>query len=112
MPVEVTGRDKCGHQAGGVFEQLIHEIEMEVPPREIPASIVIDVTALPLDGVIRIADVQSLSAGLAPSPEEVIVTIAQPRIEVGPLRERWRRKPPRWKWSRRARRRKRRSSAL
>lgn len=84
VPVEVTGRDKCaGIKQGGVFEQLIHEIEMEVLPREIPASIVIDVTALPLDGVIRIADVQfPESAGLALSPEEVIVTIAQPRIEV------------------------------
>ena len=56
---------------------------MEVLPSEIPASIAIDVTGLSLDGTIRIADVKfPESAVLTLSPEEVIVTIAQPRVEV------------------------------
>jgi len=84
VPVEITGREKCaGVKQGGIFEQLIHEVEMEVLPSEIPASIAIDVTGLSLDGAIRIADVKfPESAVLTLSPEEVIVTIAQPRVEV------------------------------
>ncbi|HOR53626.1 MAG TPA: 50S ribosomal protein L25 [Synergistales bacterium] len=84
VPVEITGREKCaGVKQGGVFEQLIHEVEMEVLPSEIPASIAIDVTDLSLDGAIRIADVKfPESAVLTLSHEEVIVTIAQPRVEV------------------------------
>ena len=47
------------------------------------APIAIDVTDLSLDGAIRIADVKfPESAVLTLAPEEVIVTIAQPRVEV------------------------------
>ncbi|HAK41342.1 MAG TPA: 50S ribosomal protein L25 [Synergistaceae bacterium] len=83
VPVEIHGREKCaGIKQGGVFEQLIHEVEMEVLPREIPDSIVVDIAALPIDGAVRIADVKlPESAVLTLSPEEVIVTIAHARVE-------------------------------
>lgn len=83
VPVEILGREKCaGIRQGGVFEQLIHEVEMEVLPREIPDSIVIDITALPIEGTVRIADVKlPESAVLTLSPEEVIVTVVHARVE-------------------------------
>ena len=86
VPVEIIGRERCaGIKQGGVFEQLIHEVEMEVLPSEIPASIVIDVSELLIDGTIRISDVEfPESAVLVLSPEEIIVTIAPARVEAEP----------------------------
>ena len=83
VPVEITGRDKCaGIKQGGIFEQLIHEVEMEVLPREIPDSIVIDISSLHIDGSVRIEDVHlPESAVISFSPEEVVVMISHARVE-------------------------------
>lgn len=89
VPVEITGREKCiGIKQGGVFEQLVHEIEMEVLPREIPDSFVIDISSLPLEGVVRIGDLSlPESAALMLDSEEVIVTIGHARVEAVPVEE-------------------------
>jgi len=86
VPVEITGREKCiGIKQGGVFEQLIHEIEMEVLPKEIPDSFVVDISSLPLEGNVRIADLPlPESAVLIHSPEEIVVTIGHARVEAAP----------------------------
>ena len=83
VPVEITGREKCvGIKHGGVFEQFIHEVEMEVLPREIPDSIVIDISSLAVEGTVRVADVDlPESAVITFAPEEVIVAIAHARVE-------------------------------
>lgn len=89
VPVEITGREKCiGIKQGGVFEQLIHEIEMEVLPKEIPDSFVVDISSLPLEGNVRIADLSlPESAVLIHSPEEIVVTIGHARVETAPVSE-------------------------
>lgn len=89
VPVEIIGREKClGIKQGGVFELLVHEIEMEVLPREIPDSFVVDISSLPLEGVVRIADLSlPESAVLMLSPEEVVVTIGHARVEAAPAEE-------------------------
>ncbi|MDO9509439.1 MAG: 50S ribosomal protein L25 [Thermovirgaceae bacterium] len=86
VPVEIIGREKClGIKQGGVFEQLIHEIEMEVLPKEIPDSFVIDVSSLPLEGIVRIVDLAlPESAVLELSPEEIVVTIGHARVVAEP----------------------------
>lgn len=89
VPVEITGREKCiGIKQGGVFEQLIHEIEMEVLPKEIPDSFLIDVSALSLEGMVRIADLAlPASAVLELAPEEIVLTIGHARIVEEPSDE-------------------------
>lgn len=89
VPIEITGRENCiGIKYGGVFEQPLHEIEMEVLPKEIPNSFVIDISSLPLEGVVRVADLSlPESAVLMLAPEEVIVTIGHARVEAVPVAE-------------------------
>jgi len=86
VPVEIIGRDKCiGIKHGGVFEQLVHEIQMEVLPKEIPDSFVLDITPLGIDGSLRVADLTlPESAVLSLSLEEVIVMIGHARVEAAP----------------------------
>lgn len=87
VPVEITGREKCiGIKQGGVFEHLIHEIEMEVLPKEIPDSFVVDISSLSLEGVVRIADLSlPESAVLSHAPEDIVVTIGHARVEAVPV---------------------------
>lgn len=86
VPVEITGREKCiGIKQGGVFEQLIHEIEMEVLPKEIPDSLVIDITSLGIDAAVRVEDISMpASAVLELGPEEIVVSIGHARVEAEP----------------------------
>ena len=53
--VELTGTP-YGCKAGGVLEQVIHELDIECFPRHLPNSIVADVTNLQINEGIRVSD--------------------------------------------------------
>jgi len=83
VPVEIIGRDKCiGVKQGGVFEQMVHEIQMEVLPKEIPDSIVVDISLLKIDGLVRISDLQMPGSAVLDIPvDEIVVSIGHARAE-------------------------------
>ncbi len=82
VPVKVTGKDRCiGVKEGGVFEQVHHNVEIEVLPREIPEDIVIDVANLARGAHVTAADCPlPESAELTISPEEILVMVSEPRV--------------------------------
>ncbi|MCD6183452.1 MAG: 50S ribosomal protein L25 [Thermovirga sp.] len=84
VPVDVVGKDVCvGVKQGGILEILMHEIEMEVLPKEIPESIVVDVSKLGIDEVIHIKDLPlPESAVVEQDPNTPVVMISTARIEV------------------------------
>ncbi|MGN0906065.1 MAG: 50S ribosomal protein L25 [Bullifex sp.] len=53
--VELTGTP-FGCKAGGVLDQVIHEIEIECFPRHLPQAITADVTNLQINEGIRVSD--------------------------------------------------------
>lgn len=53
--VELTGTP-YGCKAGGVLDQVIHEVEIECFPRHLPQAITADVTALQINEGIRVSD--------------------------------------------------------
>ena len=53
--VELTGTPN-GCKAGGVLEQVIHEVEIECFPRHLPQAITADVSALEINEGIRVSD--------------------------------------------------------
>lgn len=57
IPVEAKGEPE-GLRAGGQLEQVIHELEIEVSPAEIPEVLMVDVSALQLDQELTVADVK------------------------------------------------------
>ncbi|MGC9490135.1 MAG: 50S ribosomal protein L25 [Thermovirgaceae bacterium] len=77
VPVEITGRDRClGVKQGGVFEQLLHEIEMYVLPKEIPDSIIVDVSGLGIDDAVYVKDLAlPESAVIEQDPESAVVMV-------------------------------------
>ncbi len=77
VPVEITGRDRCvGVKQGGVFEQILHELEMYVLPKEIPDSIVVDVSGLGIDDAVYVKDLSlPESAAIEQDPETAVVMV-------------------------------------
>lgn len=56
VPVILSGVPVGVKVGGGVLEQVLREIELECLPADIPASIVVDVTALDFNQVLRVKD--------------------------------------------------------
>ncbi|NCC96237.1 MAG: 50S ribosomal protein L25 [Synergistales bacterium] len=77
VPIEVIGKDVCaGVKAGGKFAQYANEVEISVLPREIPDSVVLDVSNLAVGTVISFNDLDlpesaEISKGFSGSVVEV-----------------------------------------
>ena len=51
--IELTGTP-VGCKSGGVLDQVVHELEIECFPRNLPSSIVADVSALDINDALRV----------------------------------------------------------
>ncbi len=56
VPVQLVGVCKGVKNAGGILSQVLHEVEVECLPGDIPSHIDVDVTELDLHGAIHISD--------------------------------------------------------
>lgn len=56
VPVQLTGTPVGVKTGGGVLSQVLHEVEIECLPDDIPSHIDLDVTGLELNGTIHIKD--------------------------------------------------------
>jgi large subunit ribosomal protein L25 len=58
VPVHTHGEAAGVKQQGGVFELLLHEVEVECLPADIPEEIKLDISALMINDSIRLADLK------------------------------------------------------
>ncbi len=81
VPIEILNRDACaGVKAGGILEQLFHEVSIDVLPREIPDVLSVDVRNLALGQEIRLKDlILPESAELLDDGDSTVVIAAEPR---------------------------------
>lgn len=56
VPVQLTGTATGVKTQGGVLSQVLHEVEIECLPSDIPSHIDVDITNLELNGAIHIKD--------------------------------------------------------
>ena len=56
VPVQLIGVPAGVKQHGGILGQVLHEVEIECLPGDIPSHIDIDVTGLEINGAIHISD--------------------------------------------------------
>jgi large subunit ribosomal protein L25 len=72
-----------GIREGGILESFVHELEVECLPKDLPASIDVDITDLEIGHSIHIRDI-SIPPGvqILNSQDQVICTIAHKRVEV------------------------------
>ncbi len=56
VPVHVSGR-AIGLQKGGIFEQQLHSVNVEVLPKDIPEAIVVDISALDVGQSLHVREI-------------------------------------------------------
>lgn len=80
VPVHVTGTAVGVKNSGGVLQQALHEVEIEVLPSEIPEQFEIDVSELEIGDSLHISDLDTMGFETAEASERTIVTVQPPRI--------------------------------
>ncbi len=75
VPIELIGEAKEVLEAGGLVEQAMFEIEVEVAPDAIPESIPADVSNLTLDSRIAVADLELPDGVTTLVDEEISVVV-------------------------------------
>ena len=82
IPVVCFGEAAGVKNNGGILEQLLRSIEVECLPKDLPESIIIDVTLLEIGAAIHIKDL-ALPAGVTAmgNPEISILHVTAPTVE-------------------------------
>lgn len=83
VPVHLTGTSKAVVSAGGLVDPAVDTIEVRTTPRNIPNEILIDVTNLEVDSVVRLSEI-TLPAGVVATgdPDMPVVTVLMSRAAV------------------------------
>lgn len=78
VPMNLEG-EAVGVRDGGVLQQLLREIDIDVLPSEIPEEITIDISELEVGESLSVADLElPESIDLVTDSDEVIVTVVTP----------------------------------
>jgi len=78
VPMRLEG-EAVGVHDGGVLQQLLREIDIDVLPSEIPEEITIDISELEVGESLSVADLELPEAiDLVTDSDEVIVTVVTP----------------------------------
>lgn len=77
IPLEFEGVSPAVKDFGGILVKVIHEIEIECEPKDLPQHIVVDISTLTtLDGQIAVRDLKfPASAKLDIDPDEIVAMI-------------------------------------
>lgn len=83
VPIVLVGTPAGTRNAGGVLDQVVREVEVEVDPANIPNHIDVDVSALDLNDSLHIRDL-TLPEGVTvlDDPDNTICVCVPPRVEV------------------------------
>jgi len=83
IPVEFVGVAPAVKDLGGILVKVVHEIEIEATPRDLPKELVVDISSLTtVDSVIAAKDIP-LPAGveLMINPEDIVASVAVAKDE-------------------------------
>jgi len=83
LPIEFTGVSPAVKDLGGVLVKVLHELEIEAMPKDLPHNISVDISGLAQFGDQILAKDIPLPKGveIKVNPDEVVVTVSAPREE-------------------------------
>lgn len=85
VQVELVGSPDGVRNAGGVLEQFLREITIEVLPRHIPEHVQLDVTDAKVGHTLHVSDLSIPDAKILTDPGATICTVVPPRVEEEPV---------------------------
>jgi large subunit ribosomal protein L25 len=81
VPVHLVGTPDGVRNAGGVLDQVIREVEIEVLPEHIPDRVELDVTVLTIGHSKHVSDLSIPNAVILTLADLTIATVVPPRAE-------------------------------
>lgn len=82
VPIESVG-EPAGARHGGLLEQVVHELDIECVPADLPESIEVDVSGLDLDDTIHVSDlVMPEGVKSTADPELTVFQVRLPKEEL------------------------------
>ena len=88
IPVQLVG-SPIGVKEGGVIQHVMHKIEVECLPRNIPEHITIDISGLKLNDSVHISDLKYDDIEFTDPPDSLIVQVTHAKVkeEAAPVAE-------------------------
>jgi large subunit ribosomal protein L25 len=80
IPVVLQGV-ALGQRDGGLVQYLLHKIEVECLPKDIPESIIINIEPLNIGDSVHVKDLSLPNVDIRVNPETTIVSIIPPTVE-------------------------------
>lgn len=81
IPIRLEGIPEGVRTAGGVLDQSLREIEIEVLPKDIPSSIDLDVTELVVGQSLHVSDIEVANATILSDERSTVCSVVPPRVE-------------------------------
>jgi large subunit ribosomal protein L25 len=85
IPVRLVGVPDGVRNFGGVLDQVLYSLEVEVLPADIPDHIDLDVTNLSIGHSMFVREVQVAKARILNSPDSPVCSVVAPRTEEAPV---------------------------
>lgn len=85
VPVHLVGVPEGVRNQGGVLDQVLRTVEVEVLPADIPERVELDVTALMIGKSLHISDLLIPKAEILLDPTLTVCTVVAPRVEEEPV---------------------------
>ncbi|MAT72278.1 MAG: 50S ribosomal protein L25 [Planctomycetaceae bacterium] len=88
VPIHTKG-EAPGVLAGGLLEHVLHAIEIETSPANIPEALHVNINQLEIGGTIRVEDIIDMPEGASATiePIRVVLNCSQPTAEPEPEEE-------------------------
>ena len=80
VPITLTG-ESAGVKEGGILDQVLREIKIEILPSHIPEEIKIDISSLKIGDSFYVKDLKTKEMTILTEPGDVVVSILAPRKE-------------------------------
>jgi large subunit ribosomal protein L25 len=84
IPIQYHGTS-VGIKEGGIVQQVLHKLEIECFPQDIPEYLKIDITDLKLGESIHVSDLSFENIELLTPSDTVVVAVVHPKVEKEPV---------------------------
>lgn len=85
VPVHVVGTPEGVRNQGGILDQVLRSVLIEVLPGDIPERVELDVTALTIGKSLHVSDLSIPRAQILSDPTLTVATVVAPRVEEEPV---------------------------
>jgi large subunit ribosomal protein L25 len=81
VPVTLTGTAEGVRNQGGILDQVLRTVEIEVLPTDIPERVELDVSALTIGKSLHVSDLSIPRATILTDRELTVAVVVAPRVE-------------------------------